>query len=145
MSKVTGAAAKWANTHPDAAIEKKRYFPINAGSSTLCTAAPSQNYESYLLETLNSVAESTSWTGNIGFGRYSGSGLTGIESAQRSVLGFQLATLVTTKNGFRNVIKRLVDGACKSVPNSSPKATQYVALDAARISALGVAGLADGA
>ena len=46
------------------------------------------------------------------------------------------------KNGCR-MLSSLVDGACKLVPNSSPKATQYVALDAARISALGFVGLAE--
>ena len=135
--KVTGAVLD-GRVLCSAALEKKRYFPVKAGSSTLCAQPATKTYESYLLETLREVAALTAWTGVLDLDIISTP-----ELDWSNILEINPRVPACYahyyKNGYR-FLSSLALGHDVSLPKSKHKPTQYVGLDAMRAFGVGPVG-----
>jgi len=136
--KVTGAVIN-GRVLASAALEKKRYFPINAGSSTLCVEVKPDEYNASLLRTFAKLAALTSWTGIMDLDV-----IADVELKNSHILEINPRLPACNAHYFKNGLKFLSLLIAQQEPSILPEkfvSTQYIGLDLMRGVSGGVAAL----
>lgn len=136
--KVTGAVIN-GRVLASAALEKKRYFPMNAGSSTLCVEVKPDEYNASLLRTFAKVAALTSWTGIMDLDV-----IADVELKDSHILEINPRLPACNAHYFKNglsFLTLLINQQESSVSPEKFVSTQYIGLDLMRGVSGGVAAL----